>query len=750
MTDSAPRFTWMGMGWLNGQPAERAWLILGSAAALGLLIIVLSYSFTLVPIAPWRRAVLCALRFALWIALLLILAAPTRVERVFDKPPAPRPLAVLVDRSDSMTTPDNRHHRRIDEALLKWHRIDGAARDHFGAVSAFAFAEGLAPVKNPDDPGRLPGGRTDLFSGLQSALNRAPVGGWGALIILTDGLDTSGAEVTEAARTAVRDALAAGTPLYFISGHNRSVEPPFFRIREFNLPPQAAPHSVVQLDAVFDSYQAAGRQIPVELAVNGVPRPLQPLAVEAGRHMEAWSAEEPVEAPGAIRFELRAGAEIARAEVRVAAPASNRILYDEGALDWGYRFLADMLRRGNAFTVTPVFDFPNAGLALPPGAIAQMPVSAQGLAPYSIIVLANVVANQLPTAEQQALTQWVNDGGVLIFLTPDDDSTQGFAGSELEKILPVVFSGPEAAPPAALAQDQARFRPGRPGSYIPARPPAMMPFAWDSPAVVQQILSSAANAPVEDQTPRFSSYAHIERAKPGAQVLARHPTESGPDGRGAILLAVQRYGRGKSVVFTTDALWRWKLGEASSARGVELFWENFFSWLSRDRAEGFYFNHPPVRSTINAPVTLRIAGAGMAPLQVAASLGTRSVSVTEQAAEGASRVFRWSPPAPGLWEIEARGAPGERAHAWLLAVKEGNRSRENSGAAPDEELLSALATQTGGAVLDDAPADWKRKPPPPQLLAERRQPLWDRRGLFAAIVGLYGIEMILRRRWRLL
>ena len=52
--------------------------------------------------------------------------------------------------------------------------------------------------------------------------------------------------------------------------------------------------------------------------------------------------------------------------------------------------------------------------------------------------------------------------------------------------------------------------------------------------------------------PLFSAYARVEAAKPGAEVLARHPTSAATGARAhAILLALQRYGRGYSGVLTS-------------------------------------------------------------------------------------------------------------------------------------------------------------------------------------------------------
>lgn len=755
MTLPAEEISWFEAGGLAGHSGEDAWKILAAGVGVGFAIIVVSYCFTLVKIAPWRRAVLCGLRFAVWIALFLILAAPTRIERTYDHPTlATRPLAVLVDRSDSMTALDNRQQRRLDDALVKWHRLEPAAAKAFSAVQSFAFAQGVAPIGAPTETSPLPTGRTDLFNSLQDVLAKAPSGGWGGIVILTDGLDTSGIEVAEARRATARAALTSGTPLFFVVGHNRAIEPEYFRLREFNAPPKTVPHSMVKLNAIFESYQTAASTIPVRLAVNGNERPASSVRLEAGRHLETWAAEGRVESPGTIEFELRVGKEVARVEVKVEEPPSNRILYDEGSLDWGYRFLADVLRRDETFSVTPVFDLPDPGAALPPGGLARMPMP-PNLQPFGFIVLDNVAASQIPPAQQAALTQWVTEGGIMFFLAPDDAAAGSFAGSELEKMLPVVFAPRrQAGEPAPNSNRSPASPPVAAGAgafnLTPVSPAWLISFAWEDTPRVREIFAQTPEAGVAEQTPKFSTHARVERAKPGAEVLARHPTDKGPDGKGTILLAMQRYGRGKSVVFTTDALWRWRLGQPSKNRGVELFWGNFIAWLSRDRNAGFYFDHAPIRSPVDQDVTLHVVGAETKPLHLEASLAGQKIAVTERPADEGSRVFRWRPPSPGLWQVEAKNdETGERARSWMTADVT-PKAGELPAAAPDDALLRSLAEQTSGGLLEEVPSSWRRKPPAPQLLSETRQALWHEPWLFAVLLGLYGLEMLLRRKWQLL
>src|SRR5258708_18003183 len=190
MTSTAETVSWRFVGVLSILPPVVAWSVLGVAAVGCVVLVAWSYRRTLVTVEQPRLGLLLGLRLALCLDFPVILAAPTRVERVYEKKDA-RPLAVVVDRSDSMTAPDNRHHRRMDDALLNWRALEPSTHDAYGAVKTFVFAGSVEGVETLDGKSGVPTGETKFFSALQNILSKAPPGGCGGVITLTDGLDTS-------------------------------------------------------------------------------------------------------------------------------------------------------------------------------------------------------------------------------------------------------------------------------------------------------------------------------------------------------------------------------------------------------------------------------------------------------------------------------------------------------------------------------------------------------------------------------
>src|SRR5439155_1665364 len=65
--------------------------------------------------------------------------------------------------------------------------------------------------------------------------------------------------------------------------------------------------------------------------------------------------------------------------------------------------------------------------------------------------------------------------------------------------------------------------------------------------------------------------------RPGATILA---LTTAPGGGIFPVVAVQRYGQGRSMIFAGEASWRWKMMAASSDRAYEFFWRQAARWLS--------------------------------------------------------------------------------------------------------------------------------------------------------------------------
>ena len=77
--------------------------------------------------------------------------------------------------------------------------------------------------------------------------------------------------------------------------------------------------------------------------------------------------------------------------------------------------------------------------------------------------------------------------------------------------------------------------------------------------------------------PSLSFASPVGGPRPGATVLA---VTSAQTGGVYPVVAVQRYGRGRSMTFSGEATWRWKMMLPSADRSFELFWRHAARWLA--------------------------------------------------------------------------------------------------------------------------------------------------------------------------
>src|SRR5207342_2516291 len=90
--------------------------------------------------------------------------------------------------------------------------------------------------------------------------------------------------------------------------------------------------------------------------------------------------------------------------------------------------------------------------------------------------------------------------------------------------------------------------------------------------------------------PALAASAALGGPRPGATILA---LTTAPGGGVFPVVAVQRYGQGRSMVFAGEASWRWKMMVPSTDRSYEFFWRQSARWLS---------SAAPEHVTIGVPV----------------------------------------------------------------------------------------------------------------------------------------------------
>ena len=235
-------------------------------------------------------------------------------------------------------------------------------------------------------------------------------------------------------------------------------------IRAVKAPSQVLRQTQFTASALLEVSSAREQEVPVELWSGPTRLAAARLRTRAGANTLPWNVQVAANEPGAMPLEFRAGAgeaqQIVACTTQVVERTKVEVLYYQGALQWGYRYLLAALEGDPSFHMTSILN-PSLDVRMTTGApghavLPDLPDDARALKPFGIVVLAHVFADRLTDRQQRALTEYARGGGGVLFIAPDTAATQRFAGTALEQMLPVVFE------PEARATPRGRSRPALP------------------------------------------------------------------------------------------------------------------------------------------------------------------------------------------------------------------------------------------------------------------------------------------------
>lgn len=706
---------------------------------------------------PRRRALLVALRFVTLLLLILFLLRP--VARGAGAGARDAVVPVLVDTSRSMSIEDADGMRRIDRArsLVESELLPALGQDF--QVEILAFGEGVA-VRQPSDLAAT-ARRSDLTGALAELRERyrgRPVAG---IVLLTDGGDTGTGEPAAGAQ-------GFSAPVYTMgiggegAGRDREVL------------------GVTTADAVLDDSR-------VELAVSAVSHgyggePFELRLLENGRPIEVRRAA-PVADGVPVREVFRvspargtptvytveipsAGGELvpennARSALVQPPARSRRVLLVEGAPGFEHSFMKRALasdkgleidssvRKGTNEQGTDTF-YIQASRSRSDALASGYPQRREQLFAYDTLVLANIDARQLTRAQMDMTRAFVAErGGGLLVLGARSFLKQGIIETQMEEILPLDLSGRGGAVlPASSARGMNRVSLTETGAAHP---------------VMQLGAGSADTKQKWDAIPALASITPLGGPRAGASVLA---VTTGPGGAPRALVAVQRYGEGRSMIFTGEASWRWRMMLPSADRTYDTFWRQAIRWLALPASDPFVVIAPSGGAPGDTlPLALLVRNAAFEPqegatvdVEVAAPDGRieklRAAAATGNTPDAAGRyVARFKPEQPGVYRVSAEARTGTtRIGTATTTMLVGGADLEMTDPRLNLRVLQRLSLASGGRTIAAGESaeliESLRAAVPAATLAVQRD-LWHNGWSFAAIVLLLGTEWGLRRRWGL-
>jgi hypothetical protein len=573
--------------------------------------------------APRARAVLAAVRAALLLWILLLLAEPVLlIERSLDRKSH---VAVLVDQSLSMGIRDKileKDERLAVARAVGLHDGPGGLTDAENAlldqssridlvnrvlenpslrvldalrerheVRLYGFDSRLAPDVKPG-AFEAKGPLTAVGDAVKYAINDLRGQVLAAIVLFTDGRSNTGDDPGVAARIAADRRI----PLFTVAPGVPQV------LRDIELAHLEAPEVVIARDAVTLAFRVKTTGFedqPLTVEILEKDADGERVAASQNLTVDAKTPELPVvmrykpQKPGELQLVIQTNpvplpGELTGENNRLThslkvVDQKVKVLFVDGYPRWDYRYLKTALVRDDTTVVDVLLvssddDFPQEGTkGRTP--LTAFPGERKALFDYDVVILGDVrpedlLSEAVPHRDEvlKNLLAFVDEsGGGLCFQAGTRHNPLAFRDTPLAPLLPVE---PEDGPlEAAPGSEEFRLQ--------------LTPEGRDHPILRMETDPALNRKLLEDPReglPGFFWFAAVKRAKPGATVLAAHPSADHERYGKRPIVAAQPYGRGRTLFVGLDETYRWRyiLGDLYFYR----FWRQGISWLRQGRLMG--------------------------------------------------------------------------------------------------------------------------------------------------------------------
>ena len=616
--------------------------------------------------------------------------------------------------------------------------------------------------------------RTDVIGSLKALRGRYPNQSFGAVVILSDGIDTTlagrSARLSHDAKATIR---ALDAPLHmFTLPEDEPLKD--LSLDEVNANPFAFLMNATTLDVLVRVHGYEGGYVTVRLLDGTHELARERVAIVAGQKDLPLSFEYVPQRLGRSVYTIavdQAPEEIyldnnARQIVVNVVRDKIRALQIVGQPSWDERFLRNHLKENPNVDLLSFFILIDHNSVRPAGRdeTALIPFPAQELfedelGSFDLVIFQNF--NYGPFQTRQYLpniAEYVRQGGAFLMVGgPKSFTSGGYYGTAITSILPLELP---AGMGAGTLIDEERFRPRLTsmGRHHPITRLAMDPE-----------LSSERWGSIEElEGLNITSGAHAD-----ANVLLEHPTlKVGPHAKPAPVLVVREVDKGRSMAFTTDTSWNWRFSagiEGEDSRQYDRFWSQAIRWLIKDpemdlvkvsvlgeelrvgqaakvQVQVFQADYSPAQNqAVDLIIRKRAVGDNVGEGEVVTHLqamktGADGVLTTELKVES-----------PGIYEVNATTevVKGRTEQGRALFVSTSQKV-ELTRVVGDGRLFAQLAEASEGSVSSLRVDDPEVKTRPARIervLKRRHEDLWASPWALMLLIGLFGLEWALRRRF---
>jgi uncharacterized membrane protein len=727
-------------------------LIIAAALAAGALI-------TYRSVAPDGRrrdkVVPIALRLGLVAVLLFCLVRPTIVLKA--AVPQQNFLGILLDDSRSMMIADRDGQPRsqfVQRELTGPNAALLAELSKRFVLRFFKFSSSAGRVASASDV-RYEGTSTRLGDALERArdeLSGLPLAG---LVMVTDGADTSDVSLDDPLAS-----LKARSIPVFPVGVGQEHFTRDIQISRVETPRTVLKGSSLVVDVVVSQTGYSGKSVALNVEDAGRIVTTQQITLPPDGQSLTAKVRFTANDGGARLFRFRVapqdGEEVTQNNTHDALlevrDRHERILYYEGEPRAEAKFILSAVDGDKNIDVvllqrTAENKYMRRNVSDQNELVGGFPKTREELFAYRALILGSVEAASFTPEQLRMIADFVNKrgGGLLMLGGRRSFAEGGWAGTPVGEVMPVVFdtdAGRKSAPYFSMLA----VKPTRAGASSP----------------VTQIADTEEHSSDRwNEMPEVSSVNPIRAVKPGATVLLTSTDKQKQD---QVVLAYQRYGRGKAVAMPIQDSWSWKMDAKIPVEDLThaTYWRRLVRWLvdgvpdlvnvttTQDRVE------PGEAVKIVAEVSDK-AYAEVNDSHVVASVTSPSGKKTEFPMEwtvSRDGEYRASfvPDEAGVYDIkvDATRATGDQKSLGTseVHVRASAGDAEYFDAAMRGSLLRRIAEDTGGrfftpsnaALLPEAVTYTGRG----VTVVEERD-LWDMPILLLLLLGLLSAEWAFRR-----
>lgn len=737
---------------------QSMWLTVAIAAAIALYVLWTYWSLS--GLRTRDKAVLIGVRTALLAVALFAVLRPMLLLK--SAVPQQNFVGVLLDDSRSMQVADEAGRPRYEFVQGQFGKADApllAALGQRFVPRVFRFSSSAERLQSSGDL-QFQGTATRLGDALDRAREEMlgqPVAGF---VLVTDGADNADVTVDQA----IAGLKSQGIPVFSI-GVGREQFARDIEVTRVETPRRALKGTSLVVDLVVTQSGFAGARVPLIVEDGGRLVNTQEITLPPDGEAATVKVRFKLTDQGArsIRFRIpvQATEEVTQNNQRDALidvhGRSERILYVEGEPRWEPKFVLQatepddglgvvLLQRTAEATVNAPDKYYRRGVTSPEELQAGFPATREELFGYRGLIVGSIEASAFTPEQQRMIEEFVDvRGGGLLVLGGDRSFAEGgWLGTPLADALPIGLTASAKAP-----------------IYPPLELVVQPTVAGRSHPAAQIADTEEAAAAKWKELPTLTAVnaASTSDLKPGAT-----PLLVGVDRRGReqVVLAYQRYGRGKTLALPVQDTWMWRMHASMDVEDAthHTFWQRLARWLVDGVPDRVMVSAAPDRVQKGEPVTLsaEVLNAEYRPVndgRVTARVTSPSGAVEEVPLEWSVETAglyqaRFTPTEDGTYAISASGLGRDSADLGrgAASLRVAPSEAEYFGAAMRAPLLRRLAEETEGrffpasqtsALIDAITYSGKGV-----TVVEERE-LFDMPIVLVLLLGLMGGEWLYRR-----